>query len=405
MQNIEKKISVLHIITNLPVGGAQDNTLLTVEQLNRKKFNITLMCGLHGEWVERAKAIQDIDLIFIKELVRPISLIKDLIALNRIYRIFKEKKFDIVHTHSSKPGVLGRIAAKLTGIPIVVHTIHGFPFHDFMNPITKSIFITIEKLLAKITDKLITVSKLNLEKACKLKFADRERFQNIYSGIDFKKFDIPLDVVAKKKELGIVNGQPIVGMVGRLSKQKAPLDFVRSTPKILDKHPNVKFLLVGDGELKAQTLSLAKELGVSQNIEVLGFRKDIPELLSIFDIYVLTSHWEGLGRALTEAMYTGRPVIATNVEGVPELVKDRETGLLVEPNDIEAISQAVISLLDNRSDALKYGAAAAKQVCEKFEATAMIRQIESLYQELLTTKGLSSELTAKVNRLTDAVHP
>lgn len=391
MQTHDRKINVLHIITNLPIGGAQDNTLLTVELLDRAKYNVALMCAPEGEWVERAKSLKNTEIIFVKQLTRPIRPVRDLRALYQVYRILRGRRFDIVHTHSSKPGVVGRIAARMTGVPVVVHTIHGFPFHDFMNPLLRRLFIVIERFLVRFCDKLITVSNLNLEKAVSLKFAAREKFRNIYSGIDFKKFDIESNGAAKKAEIGIMNGERIVGMVGRLSEQKAPLDFVGAIPAILKSYPDVQFVLVGDGELKKKTLSYCRSLGVDNKVRILGFREDIPELLPLFDVYVLTSHWEGLGRALTEAMYTGRPVVATNVEGVPELVEHGKTGVLVEAQDIKAIADGIIALLTDRKTALTMGEAASQKIGKLFQAETMVHRIEELYQELLNEKGIVTE--------------
>ena len=246
MPNNQKLIKVLHIITHLPIGGAQDNTLITVEKLDRQKFDVSLMCSPEGDWLERATKIKALNFIFVEELARKIRLLKDFIAFLKICSTIKNAKYDIVHTHSSKPGFLGRLAAKLTGVPIIIHTIHGFPFHDFMNSVTKQFYIGIERFLSRISDKIVTVSKLNLEKAVDLGLGKRSKFINIYSGIDFSKFDIKVDAERKRKELGILNGEKIVGMVGRLSEQKAPLDFVKAIAEVLKVRSDVRFVIVGD---------------------------------------------------------------------------------------------------------------------------------------------------------------
>jgi len=383
MPNNQKLIKVLHIITHLSIGGAEDNTLITVERLDRRKFEVILMCSPEGDWLERATKIKALNFIFVEELARKIRFVKDFIAFLKICSTIKNAKYDIVHTHSSKPGFLGRLAAKLAGVPIIIHTIHGFPFHDFMNSVTKQFYIGIERFLSRISDKIVTVSKLNLEKAVDLRLEKRSKFINIYSGIDFSKFDIKIDAERKKKELGILNGEKIVGMVGRLSEQKAPLDFVKAIPEVLKARSDVRFVIVGDGELKQKTLDLSKKLNVDSKLMVLGFREDVPELLQTFDVFVLTSLWEGLGRSLTEAMYTGRSVVATNVEGVPELVKPGKTGLLVEPRDVQAIAKGIIHLLDDEKSAGKMGKAAAESIHADFTADAMVKNLEKLYEDLV----------------------
>ncbi len=384
----KSKTKILHIITNLPVGGAQDNTLLTVERLNREKYEVTLMCAQDGDWVERARQIKNLKLIFVNELKRKIHPVADLVAQVKVYKHIRRGGYDIVHTHSSKPGFVGRIAAKLARVPIVIHTIHGFPFNDFMHPLVRWVFIDIERFLSGMTDLLVTVSKLNLEKALKLRLGPAEKFRNVYSGIDLSKFDIPVDAERKKKDLGVLNGDCIVGMVGRLSQQKAPLDFINAIPRVLKARSDVRFVIVGDGELRQETMDLSRRLNVDKNVMLLGFRDDIPELLPTLDVFVLTSLWEGLGRSLTEAMYTGRPVVATAVEGVPELVEDGKTGILVAPKDIDAIADGIVHMLNTPEDANRMGAEAAKQINERFQADVMVKRLDEIYQEMLERKGM-----------------
>lgn len=383
MSTTFEKIRVLHIITNLPVGGAQDNTLITVERLNRAKYEVSLLCSSEGEWQQRAQNIRNLNLIFVNELTRRIQIFYDVIAFWKIYCIIRRGGYDIVHTHSSKPGVLGRFAAKLAGVPVIIHTIHGFPFHDFMNPVKKGVFIFLERICSKLTTRLITVSQLNLEKAVKLKLAKRSRFVNIYSGIDFDKFDTPIDPVSKKQEMGLLNGEKIVGTVGRFSEQKAPLDFIRAIPHVLDKRNDVCFVMVGDGELKPKMTQLAGELGLASKLKILGYREDIPEILQIFDVFVLSSLWEGLGRSLTEAMYASLPVVATAVEGVPELVKHDETGILVPPRDVSAIAGGILSLLEDEQKAQSLGKAAKQKITDAFRADVMVKRLEEVYQNML----------------------
>lgn len=378
-----KKVKVLHIITHLPIGGAQDNTLITVEKMSKEIFDVSLMCGPGGEWVERALSIKGVRIIFIKELIRKIHFIYDLIVLAKIYSIMRKEKFIIVHTHSSKPGFAGRIAAKLAGVPIVIHTIHGFPFHDFMHPIVRKFFIFIERVLSKFSDRLITVSLLNREKAIHLKLAQPEKFINIYSGISFEKFQKSVDHYEKKKELGILQGEKIVGMVGRLSKQKAPQYFIQAMPSVLKRVTNVRFLIVGDGELKSKVIRLSNKLGVREKVTFLGFREDIPEILEILDVFVLPSLWEGLGRSLTEAMVMGCPVVATRVEGVPELVVEGETGILVQPKDTDGLAGGIVEFITDSDKAGKMGQAAREKVLHDFSAEQMVNRIEKLYWKMI----------------------
>jgi len=385
-----RKIRVLHIITNLPIGGAQDNTLITVERLNRSRYDVSLIAANDGEWVTRAKQIKNLQLIFVDALTRPIHIFNDMIAFYKIYQIIKKNKYDIVHTHSSKPGFLGRIAAVLAGVPIIIHTIHGFPFNDFMHPVVRWFFIFIERFLSYLSDKLITVSRLNLQHALKLKLATSQKLINIYSGIDFSKFNKKIDVTKKRHDLNIPNNTKVVGLIGRLSYQKGPEYFIQAAQLILQKEDNVLFLLIGDGKLREKCVKLAARLGISSQIKILGFRDDIPELLQVLDIYVLSSRWEGLGRSLTEALYLAKPTVATSVDGVPELVQNKKTGILVPPANPQALAEGVLYLLNDLDKGKKMAHNAKKLVEENFSADKMVSEIDELYQTLISDKHAQS---------------
>ncbi len=378
-----KKLKILHIITYLPIGGAQDNTLLTVEGLDKHRYDITLICGKRGEWIDRAFSIKGIKIHFINELIRKIHILYDVIALLKMYRFIKKGKFKIVHTHSSKAGFSGRIAAYLAGVPVIIHTLHGFPFHDFMHPAVRMFYIYLERFLSKLSGKIITVSHLNQEKAIHLKLNRPAKFINIYSGIDFGRFNNSINITKKKKELVINKEKQVIGMVGRLSEQKAPQYFIQAIPAVLKIHPHVQFVLVGDGELRNHITKMTVRLNISNHVCFLGFRDDVPEILKTFNVFVLTSLWEGLGRSLTEAMYTARPIVATAVEGVPELIINGKTGYLVQPKDPDAIAQRIHDHLSNPRKAKRMGENARKRVMKDFDVDIMIRKIDQLYQNML----------------------
>lgn len=377
------KTKVLHIITHLPVGGAQDNTLITVEDLDRSKYDVHLLCGQSGEWMERAEAIADLSLIYNKFLVRPIHIIYDCIATFQMIALMKKEKYDVVHTHSSKPGFIGRLAAKMAGVPIIVHTIHGFPFHDFMPKWVQLFYIKLEQWASVFSNKLITVSNLNLKKAVELKIAPTEKFVNIYSGIRFEKFQGCKDPVRKKEEINLPVNKKIIGMVGRLSEQKAPQLFIEAIPQIVTAYPDCHFILVGDGELRPKLEKMVKALRIESFVSFPGFRHDVSEILSILDVFVLSSIYEGLGRSLTEAMYMKRPVIATAVEGVPELVENEKTGFLIPPLNVAEISEKVLKFLLDPKLAAEYGENAHQKVVHLFAAEKMVEEIDQLYQTMI----------------------
>jgi glycosyltransferase involved in cell wall biosynthesis len=371
------------MITELPVGGAQDNTLLTVEHLNKDKYDVTLMSSPGGAWVDRALSIPGIRVILNDRLQRRIHPISDLAAIWRIYRHLRRSQYDIVHTHSSKPGILGRIAARLAGVPVIVHTIHGFPFNDFMSVTTKCFYIFLEKIASLCADKLITVSNLNKKKAIELRLAKEDKFVNIYSGIDLSRFSTNSVVSGMRDELSIPRDHHVVGMVGRLSPQKDTFSFLEAVNIVRQDIPNITCLLVGDGELRPGLEKMTAELKLHETIRFLGERDDVPEILDVLDVFVLSSLWEGLGRALTEAMAMGKPVVATAVEGVPELVHDHQTGMLVQPKDPVAMAGAIRQILRDGAFARQLGQNAQKRVLRDFSFMTMIEKIDHLYDQLM----------------------
>ncbi len=375
------RIKILHIITNFPVGGAQDNTLLTCQYLDKEQFEVTIAGNLIGDWVDRVISLQNVKVIHLKHLVRHINFLKDFLSFLDIIRVIKKGKFQIVHTHSTKPGVLARIAAYYCKVPLIIHTLHGFSFHDFMSIWKRLFLINIEKMLSVITDKIITVSKLNLAKVVSLRIAPRYKCINIYSGISFKKFDSKTIVIGKlRRELGLDDQIKLIGMVGRLSYQKSPETLINAIPIIVDEFPNTYFVLIGDGELRSYAEKLIEKLNIEEQVTILGFRNDVPSLLMDLDIYVLSSIYEGLGRSLTEAMYCKVPVVATEVEGVPELVKNNETGILVPPLNSVELAYGILFALKNQEKVSAMANSAYQRVLKIFSINKMINDISNLYE-------------------------
>lgn len=390
----EKRIKVLHIITNLAVGGAQDNVLLTIEKLDRAKYDVSLLTSSEGEWLERTKNIKNLHLIFVDSFTRMIHPLKDLLTLCKVYSRIKDGEYDIVHTHSSKAGVLGRVAAGLAGVPIIVHSHHGLNFHDYLNPVLRFMFLKLERWLSRISTKLIIVSSSNLQKVLDVKLAPPHKLAKIYYGINFEDFNVRIDAKAKRNEIGIFGKQQIVGTVGRLCPQKAPQDLIRAIPKVIAANKDVIFIFIGGGQLLPKMRSLSRKLGVDSHVRFLGDREDIPELLRMMDLFVLTSLWEGMPRALIEAMYCARPVVATAVDGTPELLRNGMFGILAPPKDVEQIASGIITLLKDRERAEQMGQAARNHAANLFSIEKMLTEIEKLYDDLLHQKGLDRKISS-----------
>ena len=378
---MKSKIKILHVITHLPIGGAQDNTLYTVELLDKEKYDISLCCNLDGELVERAKKIEDVKLFDIPFLCREVSPYRDIRAFLSLYKLFKEEDFTIIHTHSSKAGLLARLAAVLNKTPIVIHTIHGFAFNDFMNMFKKNFFIYVEKLLAKWTDVLITVSNLNKKKIIDLNIAHENKIKNIYSGIDLRLFTNKRNDDFRK-ELNLENDHLLLGSVGRLSDQKDPITMIEAFGIISKPFPNAHLALVGDGELKGKILEKIDKLKLNGKVHLIGNKNNPWSVYHSMDLFIMSSIYEGVGRSITEALSCGVPVVCTDVEGVPEIVRDNITGILVPPKDSNKLADGIIRTLNDMDTAKKMAEEGRRFVNDNFDVNRMVNDIDSLYNTL-----------------------
>ncbi|MCX6043775.1 MAG: glycosyltransferase family 4 protein [Chloroflexi bacterium] len=382
-------IRVLHPITRLIIGGAQENTMLTAQLLDKGKWDVAIVSGpqtgSEGSLIETVRE-RGIPLILEASLVREVNPIKDLLAVFRLARLMKRGGYTIVHTHSSKAGIVGRWAAKLAGVPIIVHTVHGWAHHDRQHPLLRAYYIWMEKLTLPITDKLIVVSGLNIEKGLQDGIGKPDDYVVIRSGIELDRFGHPQVPRAQMRAtLGIPNDATVIGTVTRLSPQKAPLDFIRAAATIAQNYPETYFVMVGDGPLRAEVEQLARELGIADRLLLTGLRRDVPELMATFDIFVLSSLWEGLPRVLPQAMATNLPLVATATDGSAEAVQDGINGLLVPPSDPARLAQALLRLLTEPALARQMGEAGRASV-EEFSDYKMVAQIDALYCQLLNAK-------------------
>src|SRR6266404_3758616 len=333
-------VRVLHIITRLIVGGAQENTLLSVEGLDRRpEYEVTLVTGVdngpEGDLLERAR--RTTRLVIVPELGRSINPLSDVAASYKLYRLIRTGRYHIVHTHSSKAGVLGRLAAKLAGTPIVVHTLHSLVFHDYQPWLVNRLWWVVKMLCAPLTDHFISVSSVISQKAIAAGIGSPEKFTTIYSGMELDWFlDSKVDPAAVRREFGIPEDAPVVGKIARLFSLKGHDQLLDAAPEIVQRHPNVRFLLIGDGLLYEHLRSRAREAGILDNFVFAGLipRERIPEMIAVMDVVVHTSLREGLARVLPQALAMGKPCVSFDLDGAPEVVIPGETGFLVRPGDI-----------------------------------------------------------------------
>ena len=353
-----RRLKVAHIITRLELGGAQQNTLYCCAHHDRKKFEVILICGTGGylddEALKNSKLYRT---YFLPELKHPIRPWWDLAALLKMTDILRAEKVDIVHTHSSKAGILGRWAARRAGVDQIFHTVHGWGFYPGQFFLTRWIYQFLEHRAASCTDRMITVSEANKREGLAARIGKESQYRVIHSGVEAEDF-LPSKTAAAKarKRLGSED-RPRVLILSNLKPQKSPMDVVETAYQLAKKIPAVLFVWAGDGPLreKIEKAIMKKELG--KNFMFLGWREDVADLLAVCDVLLLTSLHEGLPRVVLQAMASGKPVVATAVNGTPEAVKDGITGFLNEPHQTQAASESLHKILEDKSLARRMGAA------------------------------------------------
>jgi glycosyltransferase involved in cell wall biosynthesis len=372
-----QRLRVAHIITQLELGGAQRNTLYTLGHLDAEQFEPFLICGpggmldeevWHGSWPTH----------FIRWLVRPVHPIKDVLALVAIYKKLRELRPEIVHTHSSKAGILGRIAAYLAGVPVIIHTFHGFGFTPGQRPWVRRLFVLAEKYGAMLSTHLVFVSEDNRQEAIALGIRGAQEGSLIRSGIRFER----AAETRIRRELDIPEDAWVVASVGNFKPQKNPMDLARVAVSVLQQDRSVYFILVGDGELRPEVERFCLDQGIAANVHSLGWRRDIPEILAASNSFLLTSLWEGLPRAIVEASAAELPCVAYGANGVKDIVGDGMTGFLIAPGDVAGAAEKVLWLKAHPEDAKRFGQTAARRVAGEFDIDRMVRQQEALYNRL-----------------------
>jgi glycosyltransferase involved in cell wall biosynthesis len=370
-------IRVLHIITRLDVGGSTENTVISVTRMPQAEFRCSLLSGQTVDPPPRLARILSaagVTWIQVPHLRRPVSPVADCLALWRLWREIRSLKLDIVHTHSSKAGFLGRVAARTAGVPHIVHTPHGHVFEGYFSPNATRIFVALERLAARWTDRIITLSDEEARDHVRRGIGRPEQFVTIPSGVD-------LDAVTAASPVRLVSGRPVIGAVARLVPIKGLHYLVDAAPEILRRCADARFLLVGDGEMRPALEAQARALGLSDRIVFAGYRDDIPSVIAGMDLVALPSINEGMGRVLVMAMALGKPIVATEVGGVPELLGEGDAGVLVPPGDSRALADAICALLENPARAHALGEAGRRRA-PRYSVETMVSALAKLYQEV-----------------------
>lgn len=377
-------IKVAHIITRLDFGGAQANTLYTASALDRRRFDAFIVAGPGGILERRAEPGR---LIAARRLVREINPFKDLAAFFELKALLRRLGPLVAHTHSSKAGILGRLAAAAAGVPVLVHTFHGFGFHPRQNFLKRSLFVLLEKYCARFTDALIFVSRSNMETARAAGIGSAEQYRLIRSGVKLAGYPAAVDRAAKRAELGLSAGDTVVLSIGNAKPQKNPRHFLEAAARLSALHPSARFVFAGGGEELEALRAATRDRGLEKTCLFTGWREDSAELLAASDIFVLTSLWEGLPRSLVEAFRTGLPAVCYRTDGVTDLLRDGVNGFSAEPGDLNAFCTALSGLLGDAALRARLAAGAAATDLREFDIDYMVRQQEDLYAELLAKKG------------------
>jgi glycosyltransferase involved in cell wall biosynthesis len=385
------RVKVLHVITRLE-AGAGGNTLVSALGMDPQRYDVWIAAGGRGPLWERAER-EGIRTVPIPEFHREVSPARDTVALARLVRLIRAERFAIVHVHEAKAGFLGRLAATLCGTPVVVVTLHGrdpwwrtaagtkTELRELM-PHGLWLYSALERMARPFTDAFVAVAPTVARDAVQARIAAPGRTDVAASAVDLDAIPYDRDPSARA-ELGFPPADPVVGMVGRLDPQKAPLDFIRMAAQVASLRPSTHFVVVGDGEQQADMRILAHLL----EVEVLftGFRRDAARLASAFDVFVVSSLYEGVGRSVTEALASGRPVVATAVDGVVDVVTHGATGLLAAPRDPAGLAARVVWLLDHPQEAARMGEQARDLVRTLFAPERMCTVLDEIYSSLLGT--------------------
>jgi glycosyltransferase involved in cell wall biosynthesis len=383
------KPKIFHVITKLELGGAQKVTLMTLERLPRDRYELGLLTGPDGLLVDWANRIPDLQRFWLPSLVREVRPVQDFVTLMQLWRLFRREKPQLVHTHSSKAGILGRWAARLAGVPIIFHTAHGFGFNDFQRPFVRNVYIWLERLTASISTKLVVVSYANAEKGERHGIFDRRDWILCRDAISVDEFLQPAPRRTQLRAWGIPADRVVVGMVACFKPQKSPVDFVEIAARVLQKNRGVHYLMAGDGDLRSEIEARIEQTGTADHITLLGWCDNMPEVYRNLDVVVLTSLWEGLPCVFSEAMACELPIVATNVDGAREAITDGVNGFLHEPHDIEGMASSVLRLVVDADLRFEMGRQGKSRVME-FDISTSVSNLEKAYEECLGRRPPSS---------------
>jgi glycosyltransferase involved in cell wall biosynthesis len=390
--NSNRKIRVAHLIAGIGTGGTGENTLFTIEGLDKEKYHINLVVGKElKEDISRRIRNKRINLIQVQPFKFRYHFLYDTILLLKLILLFKKGHYDIVHTHMTKPGILGRIAARIAGIPIIIHGLHVNALEVSDSKFINIVKIFLEKKISKFTDAHISVSEIVSQKYLEYGIGKKVKYFTVRSGMELNKFlnaKENIDNQQKRQELGLTDECFVIGNVGRLQASKSHHFLFQAIKRVLKLRKNqpIKLLVLGEGKNRNKLINFVKELDLEKNVIFTGYRKDVAELMTIMDLFVLTSLREGLPRVLVQAAAVGIPSVAFNVDGVSEILKDNYNGFLVEPKNIEQLVERIIKYIDNKELLRIHGKNGQNVVRNRWSVEGMVKRTDQIYSYLIEKK-------------------
>jgi glycosyltransferase involved in cell wall biosynthesis len=381
---------ICHVITRLIVGGAQENTLLTCEGLHARGHRVTLISGPtrgpEGSLVERARR-GGYEFIELRELIRAVNPWMDARARRYLRMEFDQLKPDVVHTHSSKAGILGRFAARDARVPIVVHTVHGMSFNRTQPWVVRKLYTWLERKAASRTHALVAVADAMIAQSVAAGICSTDRMRTIYSGMEVEHFDLSVcDRAAVRAQWGIAEAGDVivVGTIARLFRNKGYEQLLPIMAGAAQREPRLRFVWIGDGAQRAEYEAELARLGLADRTTLTGLVPpgQIRQFLAGFDILAHTSQWEGLPRAVVQAALMRVPSVAFDIDGTPEVIADGQTGRLVPLNDIAGFVTALLELAGDHEARARMGQAGRAACLERFDWRRMVDELEALYGRL-----------------------
>ena len=391
----EPRIKVLRIISRMNIGGPAIHVTNLNSGLDPDRYVSLLVSGTENPGEGSLRDLAEsagVEVTVIPQIRSAASLgPRDVLALFKLYRLMRRERPQIVHTHETKAGFLGRLAARLAGVPIVLHTYHGHVLHGYYGPLKSWALRRMEQMLALLTDRLIAVSEQVKRDLVQYRVARSEKISVVPLGFDLEPFlSSEAHRGSFRREMNLNGSTRLVGIVGRLFPIKNHRLFLDAAALVTAEEPASRFVVVGDGVLRQELDQYARDLSIRDMVIFTGWRRDLPRIYADLDVLVVSSDNEGTPVSAIESMASGCPVVATRVGGIPDVISDGDTGYLVPAGDADALASRILSLLRDDQEVSRLRAAARAFARDRYNLQRLISDIQAIYENLISKKGLAS---------------